>query len=135
GQTVTLQGGLITASRGVGYDLLAVLPEADDPVARPRPPQDWPQQIERLYTLPGPGPEGQTVRVTCTFVRLQPETLEIVERPHETVVFEERCRGDARFVNAHHADIETGTVWQSTQWIGPVQGAFTYEMIEPFAPD
>ncbi|MEM9430597.1 MAG: hypothetical protein AAGA32_14015, partial [Pseudomonadota bacterium] len=35
GQTVTLQGGLITASRGVGYDLLAVLPEADDPVARP----------------------------------------------------------------------------------------------------
>ncbi len=131
-QSVTLQGGLVTASRGIGFDLLAVEFAANDPVARPRAPDDWPQRVARTYVFPAPDPRGKRVTVTCRFIASGTATLEIVERVHHTRRILERCAGDATFDNLHFADAETGFVWQTQQWLGPRQGAIVVEVIEPF---
>ena len=132
-QSFTLQGGLITASRGVGHDLLSVKAAANDPVAHKTPPDDWPQTVSRSYFLSGGNrPEGVELPVTCAFQKTRGMQIEIVEITYDLIMMVEQCKGeDAEFVNVHLADPESGFIWKSAQWLGPDQGMAEYEVLEP----
>ena len=133
-QTLTLRGSLITASRGIDTDLLALRSDANDPVAVLTKPDDWPARVTRDYHLPGDGPSGTVISVTCELT-LGPEfELELLDAIFDTRIMQDKCAGDGvSFTNIHLVD-ETGQVMRSAQWLGPKQGTIEIDILEPFAP-
>ena len=132
-QSVTLRGSFVTASRGMGADLLSASSSAGDPLVQATPVADWPAEVTRQYSFPGQGPRGTVMTFTCT-PRVGAELqYEIVEVIHDLVTVTETCRNTAmEFENTHYADVQTGFVWRSRQWLGPVQGWLDLEVIEPY---
>lgn len=117
--TLTLRGGVLIATRGLGGDLLSSAVQVSD--ARPGP--------------AGGGEHRQLIRnldyretalaLSCELVDLGPETIEIVERRHATRHLQQRCEGGGgRVVNDYWADPRAGILWQSRQWAGPHLGYF-----------
>lgn len=134
-QSLTLQGGLVTASRGMGYDLLSVDAPASDPLVTPRPLADWPARVQRVYRFPGNGPRGVPVLVTCIYRPGETLSIDIVEITHTGRQVEEICEGETvSFVNDLFVDVETGFVWRSFQWLGPQQGRVDVEVLAPDWP-
>lgn len=133
GQMLTLRGSLVTASRGLGYDLLALTPGADDPLVRARPVSSWPAQVTRIYRFPGRGPGGRALSVQCTYTPGETRQIEIVEITYTGIQVAESCTGGGvAFTNYHFADARTGFVWRSLQWLGPEQGFVDLEVLEPY---
>ncbi len=57
----------------------------------------------------------------------------ILEVRHRGVVVSETCDGPERsFENLHFANIQTGFVWRSLQWLGPQQGLIDLEIVLPY---
>ncbi|WP_165978801.1 YjbF family lipoprotein [Antarcticimicrobium luteum] len=115
--TISLRGGVLIATRGLGGDLLSSAVRVSD--ARPGP--------------DGGGAHRQMIRnldyretalaLSCDLVDLGPETIEIVERRHATRHLQQRCTGGGgRVVNDYWTDPRAGLVWQSRQWAGPHLG-------------
>lgn len=115
--TLTLRGGVLIATRGLGGDLLSSAVQVSD--ARPGP--------------AGGGEHRQLIRnldyretalaLSCELVDLGPETIEIVERRHATRHLQQRCEGGGgRVVNDYWTDPRAGILWQSRQWAGPQLG-------------
>ena len=133
-QSLTLRGARITASRGLGFDLLA-LRAPGDPLSALTPLRNWPASVTRTYLFPADGPEGQAVTVTCTFEAGPPGRIEIVEVAHVGTEVTERCTGGGvRFDNWYFVGAGSGRVWASRQWLGPDQGVVELEVVEPFTP-
>lgn len=129
-QSLTLRGALVTASRGMGYDLLSVEARTSDPLVTPQPLEDWPSQVERIYRFPGTGPRGVAVRVTCRYRPEEQMSIDIVEVTYTGRQVEEICDGDGvSFVNDLFVEDETGFVWRSFQWLGPQQGRVDLEIL------
>jgi len=129
-QSLTLQGALVTASRGMGYDLLAVDARSTDPMVTPRPLADWPARVQRVYRFPGNGPRGESVLVTCGYRPGEAMSIEIVEESYTGRQIEEICEGTSvSFVNDLFVEEETGVVWRSFQWLGPQQGRIDVEVL------
>lgn len=136
-QMVTLRGGLVTASRGLGFDLLAVEAANGDPLVRQTPLGAWPGSVTRIYHFPGQGPEGQSLPVTCRYVPGERLSVEIVEITYQGQQVEEICEGrwqdePLSFTNDLFVIPETGMIWRSFQWLGPEQGRLDLTIIEPF---
>ncbi len=130
-QTLTLRGSLITASRGIDTDLLALRSDMDDPVAVLTVPADWPARITRDYHMPGDGPSGTVYSVTCDLTAGPEYELALLDKVFDTQVMQYRCDGDGvSFINRHLVDA-TGQVMQSTQWLGPRQGSIEIDVLEP----
>ena len=68
-QSVTLRGSQVTATRGLGWDLLSAWSSPGDPLAKPTPPASWPASVERTYEFPADGPRGRIETYRCTFER------------------------------------------------------------------
>ncbi len=131
-QTLTLRGSLITASRGIDTDLLALRSDMDDPVAVLTVPQDWPENITRDYHMPGDGPSGTVISVNCQLTAGPDFELALLDKVFETRVMQYACDGDGvSFINTHLVDA-TGQIMQSTQWLGPRQGSIEIDVLEPF---
>lgn len=133
-QNITMFGGLITGTRGMGGDLLAVRAAANDPVAYATPTADWPTTLTRDYRFPGVGPVGKTVSVTCDLTPAPDTTVMIVEVTYEVTPFTEACTGDGvTFTNTYLAEPDTGQIWQSQQWIGDKVGYVNIDILEPYS--
>jgi hypothetical protein len=131
-QTLTLRGSQVTATRGLGFDLLSASSSQPDPLVRPIPPASWPATVTRQYELPAPGPQGRIETYECRFEINRPAEMEIVEVTYRGVEISEYCEGPAgSFENLHFADAR-GMVWRSVQWTGPRQGLIDLEIIEPY---
>ncbi len=134
-QSITMLGTLVTATRGLGGDLLSVRNAPDDPVATPTKPADWPTRITRDYRFPGVGPAGTVVSVSCDLVPSAPTSITIVEITYNVTPFTETCAGDGvSFTNTYLAD-KTGQIWQTRQWVGDKVGYLNLEVLEPFTVD
>jgi hypothetical protein len=132
GQSITLRGSQVTATRGLGFDLLSATSTGRDPVAYPTPPAAWPAGLTRQFELPGEGPRGRLLTFECRFERGEARAIEIVEVTHQGIEFSEYCSdGEIEFENLHLADARTGFVWRSIQWTGPDLGSIDIEVIEP----
>ena len=135
-QNITMLGTLVTGTRGMGGDLLAVRSDANDPVAHATPTADWPSMLTRDYRFPGVGPEGKTVSVTCNLTHAPDTTVTIVEVTYEVTPFTEVCTGDGvEFTNTYLAQPDTGQIWQSLQWIGDTVGYVNIDVREPYTTD
>ncbi len=135
-QSITMRGTLVTATRGLGGDLLAVRNDANDPVATPTPPRDWPQRISRDYRFPGVGPGGRVVPVTCSYTQAAATTVTIVEITYDVIPVTETCAGDTvSFANTYLADSKTGQIWQAREWVGNKVGYLNLDVLEPFTTD
>lgn len=132
-QNFTLLGAFITGVRGVGWDLLSAASSRPDPLVNPIPPGRWPQGVRRTYIFPNFTPQGRVEVYDCRFALGQVEEVVIVQRRHRGVTVEETCTGEyGSFENLHFADVETGQVWRSLQWVGPQQGHIYLEILVPF---
>lgn len=130
-QTIAMKGTLITATRGLGGDLLAVADGRADPVANLTPPDNWPASISRSYRFPDDGPGGRLVSVDCNILRGSEIQITIVEITYDVTAMSETCSGEGEaFTNIHLVD-ETGQIWQTRQWIGSKLGYLNMEVLEP----
>ncbi|PJN96442.1 hypothetical protein CNY89_02530 [Amaricoccus sp. HAR-UPW-R2A-40] len=132
-QTLTLRGTQITGSRGFGWDLLSATSSRPDPLVTPIPPGRWPASVTRSYEFHAFAPQGRIETFTCRFEYGQVREIEIMEVRHRGVEIAEICENDTRsFENLHFADVNTGFVWRSLQWLGPQQGVIDIEVVIPF---
>lgn len=135
-QTVTMEGSLVTATRGLGGDLLSVRSEPNDPIARLTRLDNWPSSVVRDYRFPGNGPSGEVVSVSCSFQPGPAATLTIVELTYSVTEVKETCAGDGqKFVNTHYVDRASGQIWQSQQWVGESRGYINIETLEPYTSE
>ncbi len=134
-QTMTLKGSLITASRAIGYDMLSVRSDANDPVAVPTPPEDWPERVTRDYRFTGDTPGGKLISVRCRFTKGPPFELPLLDKVFETTIMQGQCSGDGQSFGSIHFVQEDGQILRSAQWLGPDQGMIEIDILEPFTID
>ncbi len=135
-QNITMLGTLVTGTRGMGGDLLAVRNDLSDPVAYATPTANWPATLTRDYRFPGIGPAGNTISVTCNLTRAPDTTVTIVEVTYDVTPFTEVCSGDgAEFTNTYLVQPDTGQIWQSLQWIGDKVGYVNIDVLEPYTTE
>ena len=131
-QNITMLGTLVTGTRGLGGDLLAVRNDANDPVAVMTPAADWPTSLTRDYRFPGVGPAGKTVSVVCNLTPSTATRITIVEVTYDVTPFTEVCQGDGvTFTNTYHTETGTGQIWRTLQWIGEKRGYINIDVLEP----
>lgn len=134
-QQITLKGAEVTATRGLGTDLLSGWSSGNDPLVRQTPPGAWPAAVDRVYEFPAEGPQGRVERYRCTFERGATSEMEILEIRYRGVQMSETCSGpDGSFENLHFVDPATGAVRRSLQWIGPQMGHVDMQVLEPYTP-
>lgn len=132
-QTITLRGSRVTGTRGLGWDLLSSTASTPDPLSRAIPPGQWPRQVRRSYEFPSDSPAGEIRSFDCSFEFGGTQELVIVQQRHVGVEVSETCTGPTgTFENLHLADVSTGFVWRSIQWLGPRQGLVDIEIVLPF---
>lgn len=135
-QNITMLGTLITGTRGMGGDLLAVRADANDPVAFATPTANWSTTLTRDYRFPGIGPAGKTVSVVCNLARAADTTVTIVEVTYNVTPFTEACKGDGvEFTNTYLAQPDTGQIWQTLQWVGDKVGYVNIDVLEPYTAE
>ncbi len=132
-QTLTLRGSQVTASRGLGWDLLSATSSQPDPLTRAIPPAQWPSHVTRSYEFPSDSPNGRIETFDCRFEFGTVTDIVILQQPHRGVQVSETCSGPSgTFENLHLADVSTGFVWRSLQWLGPKQGLIDIEVVLPY---
>ena len=133
-QTMTLRGSLITASRAIGYDMLSLRSDPNDPVAVTTPPESWPATATRDYRFTGDTPGGRLISVNCRFIKGPAYELELLDKTFDTTIMQGQCRGDGvTFTNIHLVE-DDGQILRSAQWLGPDQGMVEIDILEPFTP-
>ncbi len=133
-RSLILRGGLLTGTRGLGFNLSSVKHAQNDPVISARAVSDWPASIIRNYQFALVDADDFEITVRCAYTKISPETIEIVEIAFDVVRMLETCSNGVRtFENLYWADQDTGFVWKSRQWAGPRQPPLTIEIIRPYA--
>lgn len=132
-QTLTLRGSQITASRGLGWDLLSAKSSQPDPLMQAMPVRQWPASVTRSYEFPRDHPEGRNEVFDCRFAWGGAREIVILQQRHRVIEVTETCTGsNGSFQNQHLADAATGFVWQSRQWLGPKQGMIDISVVLPY---
>jgi hypothetical protein len=127
---IVLRGHAVARTYGLETDLTGALYAEDDPIADPRPLEQWPGQVDRAYQYRVRDLEATALTLTCVFARGPRSRIEIVERSHEVVEVIETCRDATRTVeNRHWVAPETGAVWRSRQWVAPSASPLTVETV------
>lgn len=133
---VTLDGGLIYATAGLGTNLQAVTTQSDDPLVTEAKAGTWPQEITRSYNLSQRGTEFAQITATCSNQVGRQLTVDVVGVNRRVTEVVETCTmGDgATFNNVHYLDAGTGRIWRTSQWTGPEQGNIQVDVIDQFDP-
>ena len=132
-QSVTMRGARVTATRGLGHDLLSLTSSQPDPLMRPIPPGQWPSRVTRSYEFPAWAPRGRIESFEGRFEFGAASEIVIIEQRHQGVEITEYCSGPTgEFENLYFADLRTGFVWRSIQWLGPQQGLLDTQVVIPY---
>lgn len=116
-ETVTVRGGVLIATRGLGGDLLStevlLAGSGLGPAAGGA----------RIFQIFGGNNAQTTLTLACEVTDLGPETIEIIEVRHATRHLREQCQGSSGAItNDYWIDAGRGLIWQSRQWAGPHVG-------------
>ncbi|MFK7944663.1 MAG: YjbF family lipoprotein [Paracoccaceae bacterium] len=132
-RSIIMEGGMLVATHGLGYDLAAIKHQPDDPVALQTPVSQWPGVVVRNYQFTRTGTTDYQVTVSCSFQKTARERIEIVELFFDVQRIDETCgNGKRSFTNTYWVAVDTGFIWKSVQWIGPRQpDPFVLEVIRP----
>ena len=131
-QSITLRESQITGTRGLGTDLVSATSSENDPLKRLTPPQQWPQRMTREYRFGGGGPSGRIESYTCTFSLGEASSITLAGTSFAVIRIEEDCgSAENAFQNVYFADVKTGRVWQSRQYIGAAMPMLNLDILEP----
>lgn len=133
---VTLDGGLIYATFGLGTNLQAVTTQGDDPLVTEAKAGNWPDEVTRKYHLSQRGTSFAQITATCRNQVGRALEIDVASANRRVIEVVETCITDAGegFNNLHYLDAVTGRVWRTNQWTGPVQGNIQIDVIEQFNP-
>ena len=127
GQAIYLRGGLMTGTRGLGYDLMALdMPYRS--VAEALKGGSY-TRVHRYLDN-----ENKTLvwSATCSMQITGTKTLTQLERQYKVRQVVETCQGaEMSFVNTYDLDVRSKQVWQSRQWVGPVAEHARIEQLKP----
>lgn len=134
---VTLQGGLVYATLGLGTNLQAVRTQADDPLVTEAAVGAWPTEVTRTYVLSQRGTVYREIETRCTNVQGARAQIDVVGVMRDVVEVGEICKTaeGLRFANVHYLDVRSGRIWRTSQWTGPIQGNVQVDVIDQFDPD
>lgn len=120
-QSFTFQGGILTATRGIGLDLMALEYQQDAPVGTTTP------RVHKYLTAENHIGE---MSLTCSLSAEGVEQVEILEKTYSLARFDEICRGKSRaFKNSYWRNLNTGAIWKSHQWINSAAGHLITEVL------
>lgn len=127
GLVVATDGARIVATSGLAESVAATRFDGPDPLAAPLELSGREARARRVVDLMrlGRRPDGMSFGLTLDC------TLRITEADAESMLLEERCRGDADFTNRFWAHPETGAVFRSEQWIGRDLPPLVVEVLSP----
>lgn len=122
----TFKDGLLTATRGLGGDLMNA--DVEQSLARLRSGSSEPATRVHRYL------DGEnniiTLRFVCTFERKGQERIDIAGTVHTTIVSHETCNtSDLTLKNTYWTDPRDGFVWKSEQWISTFVGDLTFQRL------
>lgn len=126
GVGLVLKGGVLTATRGLGQDLLA----SDTVAAEAAIHRGSGDAIRGHRYLDG---ENRVVARSfrCAYLTEARQAIDIVGTTRATRLVSESCTaGGAAFKNRYWIGGD-GTVWKSEQWIGPALGTITLTRLVP----
>lgn len=125
--SMTLRGGMVTATRGFGDDLMSSnVNAALDLVSRRK--AGPVTRVQRF--LDG---ENQTVELVtnCVVAVGGTSSLEIDGKPRMAQALTETCQAQVtQFQNSYQVDTGTGQILQSRQWIGPLNGHLVMQVLQ-----
>ncbi len=128
--SVTLENGLVTATRGFGVDLLSqgISVPTEDLFNLTNAPKFYTRTQQQLAKIK----QAVEISYACTLERGELETVTIVEQDYELVKFTEVCRNPERaFKNTYWVEDETKQIWKSEQSAGQEAGYFITEVLVP----
>ncbi|EBA12630.1 YjbF family lipoprotein [Roseobacter sp. CCS2] len=133
---VTLEGGLIYATLGLGTNLQAVTTQSNDPLVTEARAGTWPDQVTRTYHLSQRGTQFAQTTMTCRNQVGRDLVIDVVSANRSVVEVIEMCTTDTGDTvnNIHYLDAGTGRIWRTSQWTGPVQGNIQVDVIDQFDP-
>ncbi len=120
GQTLTFRRGVLSASRGLGADLMAARLGNIPALIHARKAGSG---TRRLDYLDGAG-QTRTLRLDCTIQSAGPQTLILAGKWIATTRMDETCQpatGGAQVHNSYWVGGD-GMIWQSRQWLGARAG-------------
>jgi hypothetical protein len=119
--SVTLKSGIVTATRGMGIDLMAQA--LGQPETGLFTSGSFPKEYARVQRHLDGENHLLSAEYLCVAERKDRETITIIDKKYATTVFEETCRNDRRsFLNRYWVGAGTGTIWQSQQSISHISG-------------
>lgn len=123
GAQVAMRGGVVTATHGLGFDLVAA--DLDGVMAALA---GGPAQYRRQFSYLDGDLGIMTLTYTCQLQK-GPRTVHgPIEQP--ATPFHETCVGANTFRNIYHRGAD-GTLWWSRQWVSAAVGALEIEVIKP----
>jgi Group 4 capsule polysaccharide lipoprotein gfcB, YjbF len=126
-RTMTLVGGVVSATRGFGGDILAYDAVAAGPAIASRGASEYKRSMRFL----GPQYELKAATLTCKTENKGTEDVKIVDTQMSLVHMSEACtdQGGGTVVSDYWVD-SSGRVWQSRQWLGPQLGYVFFQLVK-----
>lgn len=124
-QTITYRRGMVTATRGLGGDLMSSDTDALLRLVSAR------AEGQAVYVMRFLSGEEKTVSLiaTCTVARAGTGPVQAGEINTTAQIMTAKCSGGTEsFVNAYLVD-STGTILSTRQWLGPLVGYLTSQML------
>jgi len=113
-ETLTVRGGMLIATRGLGGDILSTDMRVGAGGLGPAP------AGKRVIDVRNADNRKVAMVLDCRLADLGSETIEIIGARHATRHLQEHCTGaGGRVVNDYWIDSGSGLIWQSRQWAGP----------------
>jgi len=128
GFSITLDQGLITATRGLGFDLMAQ--GTDISVKSMFSNRKNREPYKRRFRYLNTDNKLETSLFICLMSYQRQETINIVGRNHTTGKYLEKCQSETtHFENQYWVDRNRVTIWKSTQRIHPALGTITLQKL------
>lgn len=123
GISISLTEGFITATRGLGGDIMAT----DSAGSRSGFAGVGP--YSKVYEYLDGRDQIVTDRFSCEMQVERRETITIYDRSYNTTVFEEFCESAEFLIRNVYWRDQNGTIWQSRQWISADVGYLGYQRL------
>lgn len=125
-QTVSMKRGVITDTRGLGYDLMWSQSDKAISLVTSRK-SGSANRVHGYLTVEG---TERVLHFDCTVTVTGSETLKAIGGgSRSTTKLTESCAGtEASFANQYWV-LSNGTIWQSVQWVGPEYGAIVLQTL------
>ncbi|MEV8465927.1 YjbF family lipoprotein [Fluviibacterium sp. DFM31] len=125
GGSVIVDDGVVFATRGIGWDLMAAETRQTAALIRQGRGGGYSRSYRHLDGL-----NQMIVRdMSCRLERAGSETIVVLERRHPVIRYEETCQDETlAFTNTYWAGSD-GFLWKSRQWIGAKLGSATIQRL------